>query len=148
MSPRAFLVLYVGAIGGLLEWNKWSRRARNRLARSLQMGVKLTTNHAFPPRDRALFPKTTNYRQRRRFAEVATMRVSSTPLLPALLQLYVAGCVRRSVAQRPLFTGVRGRLILRSPDAGSCMDYPVGPTEGRLARATSIEANTTYSGAG
>ncbi len=66
-----------------MEWNKWSRLARNRLARSLQMGVKLTTNHAFPPRDRALFPKTTNYRQRRRFAEVATMRVSSTPLLPA-----------------------------------------------------------------
>jgi len=49
------------------------------------------------------------------------MRVSSTPLLPALLQLYVAGCVRRSVAQRPLFTGVRGRKILRSSLAGSCI---------------------------
>jgi hypothetical protein len=48
----------------------------------------------------------------------------------------------------PLFTEVRGRGILRSPYAASCVDYPVGPPEGRLPRASSIEANTTYSGAG
>jgi hypothetical protein len=47
-----------------------------------------------------------------------------------------------------LFTGVRGRLILGSSDAGSCIDPPSGGAESRSEALHASWATTTPSGAG
>jgi hypothetical protein len=48
----------------------------------------------------------------------------------------------------PLFTGVRGRIILRSPYTALCIAPVPGGQKWALASISSIEVNTTSCGAG
>jgi hypothetical protein len=73
-------------------------------------------------------------------------RRGGSPSTKALLESHSshgAGASRSGPSLMPLFTGVRGRIIFRSPYPALCMDQLAGSPEDPIAPVLCMEVNTT-----